>query len=369
MIQAALQAAGYAVSRAPSGKQGLIMAWRDLPQAVILDLDLPDVDSIEVIRKLRRDRRTADRLILGMLLPDQPQRRADATEAGMNGCVLKQADAAEHLLLLLRGERPATGPLLRPSTRPLGGARIAILSPGASVGSTTFCLNLASELALQSPDRGCVAVELTPGPGAFSRITGLRTEGHLARLARLGDAQLTPNPLRDLVPYAKAWGFHWIPAPPEPLDTSSLDPEWPARLLQALERAFAYVLLDVGRNLSTTNLAATRAARLLIVLFAPDSESVEKCQSLLRFLQLEDIPAERLVLVSNAVSTHPTLAPEAIEHALGRAPEAELPDAGTELRQCNEQHLPFARRYAEAAWSHALRSLSARLVQRLRASR
>ncbi len=365
-IQASLQAAGYSVVRAPTGKQGLIIAWRDLPNAIILDLDLPDIDSLEVIRKLRRDHRTAERPILGMILPDQPQRRAEAVQAGMNGCVLKQADAAEHLLLLLRGERPATGPLLRPSTRPLGGARIAILSPGAAIGTTTFCLNLASDLAIHAPERGSVAVELMPPPGSFSSILGMRTESHLLQLARLKDAQLTPATLRDLVPYSKTWGFHWIPAAPQPVDTSSLAADWSARLLQALERTFALVLLDIERNLSSANLSAARQARLIIVLFAPDAESVDKCQALMRFLQLEDIPAERLLLVSNAVSTQPALAAEAIEHALGRAPDADLPGAGSHLRDSNQEHLPFTRRHPEAAWTQAVQAFSRRLLQRLR---
>ncbi len=365
-IQSALQAAGYAVLHASTGKQGLILAWRDLPDAILLDLDLPDIDSLEVIRKLRRDPRTAHRPILGMILPDEPQRRAEAVQAGMNGCVLKQADAAEHLLLLLRGERPATGPLLRPSTRPLGGARIALLSPSASVGATTFCLNLASDLALHAPEHCCVAVELTPPPGSFARFLGQSTEGHLLRLARLKDSQLSPDTLRDLVPYSKAWGFHWIPASPQPADTTQFAPDWLARFLQALERTFALVVLDIGRNLSSANLAAARLARAVVVLFSPDAESVEKCQALMRFLTLEEIPAARLILVSNAGSTQPTLAAEAIEQALGRAPDAALPDAGAVLRESAQEHLPFTRRHADTPWGEALQAFTSLLIQRLR---
>lgn len=366
-IQAALQAAGYAVLHTPAGKQGLILAWRDLPDAILLDLDLPDIDSLEVIRKLRRDPRTANRPILGMILPDQPQRRAEAVQAGMNGCVLKQSDAAEHLLLLLRGEKPATGPLLRPSTRPLGGARIAVLSPSAAVGATTFCLNLTSDLALHAPEHSCVAVELTPPPGSFSAVLGHYTEGHLLRLARLKDPQLAPDPLRDLVPYSRTWGVHWIPAAPTPVDTSTLAADWLARFLQALERAFALVVLDIGRNLSSANLAAARQARAILVLFSPDAESVEKCQALMRFLQLEEIPAQRVVLVSNAVSTHPALTPEAIERALGHVPAGALPDAGPTLRESNRDHLPLTRRHVQNPWAQALQAFSRELLQRLRA--
>lgn len=369
ILQRALQSAGYQVQRASNGKLGMIQAWRDLPEAIILDLDLPDVDSVELIRRLRRDRRTADKPILGMILPDRPQRRAEATQAGMTGCVLKQADAAEHLILLLRGERPITGPLLRPTTRPLGGVRIAVVCPDAGVGCTTLCLNLASELAFHASDRGCVAVDLAPPPGAFAWVTGLTPEAHLARLARLPESQLGPEPLRSSIQYARIWGFHSVPAAPDLRDTADLNPQWLTPLLRALERAFAFVVLDIGRNLSSTNLSAAREAGLVIVLFAPDSESVEKSQSLLRFLQLEDVQPERMLLVSNAARTLPALAPEAIEQVLGRGPDASLPDAGPTLRQSCDEHLPFSRRFPDSPWGAAMHDLGARLTQRVRVSR
>jgi two-component system KDP operon response regulator KdpE len=48
-----LRARGYDVTTAPTGRDGLTEASRRPPDAVILDLGLPDVDGIEVIRGLR----------------------------------------------------------------------------------------------------------------------------------------------------------------------------------------------------------------------------------------------------------------------------------------------------------------------------
>ncbi len=48
-----LEAEGHTVTEAPNGKQGILEADRCRPDLVILDLGLPDMDGVEVVRQLR----------------------------------------------------------------------------------------------------------------------------------------------------------------------------------------------------------------------------------------------------------------------------------------------------------------------------
>ena len=50
----ALEAAGYAVERAETGTDGLRLAASRAPDAVLLDLGLPDLDGLEVLTRLRQ---------------------------------------------------------------------------------------------------------------------------------------------------------------------------------------------------------------------------------------------------------------------------------------------------------------------------
>jgi len=52
-LRASLDAEGFAVEEASSGEQGLAMAANRKAEVVILDLGLPDLDGVEVIRRLR----------------------------------------------------------------------------------------------------------------------------------------------------------------------------------------------------------------------------------------------------------------------------------------------------------------------------
>jgi DNA-binding response OmpR family regulator len=53
-----LSHAGLQVQEAKSGKAGLESALEDTPDAVVLDLMMPEMDGFEVLKRLREDERT-----------------------------------------------------------------------------------------------------------------------------------------------------------------------------------------------------------------------------------------------------------------------------------------------------------------------
>lgn len=64
LVRYNLEAAGFSVSLATTGEQGLAMASRDLPDLVLLDLMLPSIDGLEVCRRLRSSATTASTPII-----------------------------------------------------------------------------------------------------------------------------------------------------------------------------------------------------------------------------------------------------------------------------------------------------------------
>ncbi len=53
LLEITLSANGYKISEASTGKEGLTMAATGQPELIILDLGLPDVDGLEILKKLR----------------------------------------------------------------------------------------------------------------------------------------------------------------------------------------------------------------------------------------------------------------------------------------------------------------------------
>jgi two-component system, OmpR family, response regulator MprA len=92
-LRRALVLGRYEVLEAPNGQQGLLRAQADVPDAIILDLGLPDIDGMEVCRTLRGSGiRTP---ILMLTARDAVDNRVDGLEAGADDYLVKPYDVRE----------------------------------------------------------------------------------------------------------------------------------------------------------------------------------------------------------------------------------------------------------------------------------
>lgn len=93
---------GYAVLRAYTGRKALDRASSAQPDLIIIDAGLPDVDSLELCRTLRRDRVVRDTTPILMTAPVRPsrQQRLDAMRAGAWEFLSYPLDAEELMLRL-----------------------------------------------------------------------------------------------------------------------------------------------------------------------------------------------------------------------------------------------------------------------------
>ena len=82
MIEALVSARGHEVVAVSSGHKGLEQAMVDVPDAILLDLNLPGIDGFAVCQKLREDplTRAVPVIIISALGDDVSKRRA--LEAG-----------------------------------------------------------------------------------------------------------------------------------------------------------------------------------------------------------------------------------------------------------------------------------------------
>ena len=100
-----LRARGYEVDTAPDGERALTIAATTLPDVVILDLGLPGIDGVEVIRGLRTWTRTP---IIVLSARDQERDKVEALDAGADDYVEKPFGMNELLARLRAAERRAT---------------------------------------------------------------------------------------------------------------------------------------------------------------------------------------------------------------------------------------------------------------------
>ena len=94
MIAAHLRGRGFAVDPVACGEEALAATATAVHDAVILDLGLPDMDGMEVLRRLRGGRRP-DLTALILTARDGIEARVGGLDAGADDYILKPFDLAE----------------------------------------------------------------------------------------------------------------------------------------------------------------------------------------------------------------------------------------------------------------------------------
>ena len=87
-----LVASGYRLLEASTGEGGVDLAAAHLPAVVLMDIQLPGVDGVEALGRLRRDRWTAAIPVLALTAQAMEGDRERFRDAGFDGYPTKPAD-------------------------------------------------------------------------------------------------------------------------------------------------------------------------------------------------------------------------------------------------------------------------------------
>jgi two-component system KDP operon response regulator KdpE len=147
-LKVILRDAGYEAVPAASGEEALDLAAVRPPEAAILDLMLPDLDGVEVTRRLRE---WTEMPIVVLSAVGEEDRKVDALAAGADDYVTKPFGAREliaRLEAVLRRARPETAePRIVADGLEIDFAARTVLRDGADVHLTPIEFDLLRVLA------------------------------------------------------------------------------------------------------------------------------------------------------------------------------------------------------------------------------
>jgi two-component system cell cycle response regulator DivK len=102
LVRDILRAIGYSPLKATSAEQALELAAENDPALVLMDIQLPDLDGAEALRRLRSDERTARIPVLALTAQAMQGDRERFLAAGFDGYLSKPVDVDELIATVQR---------------------------------------------------------------------------------------------------------------------------------------------------------------------------------------------------------------------------------------------------------------------------
>jgi two-component system, OmpR family, KDP operon response regulator KdpE len=204
-----LRANGFEVLEADSGEEGLRTNTAQRPDAVLLDLALPGIDGMQVLREVRTG---SDVPVVVLTVRDLREDKVAALDAGADDYVTKPFDTEELLARIraaLRRHQPAASPpgIIRFGDLEIDLERRQVRRAGEPVRLTRTELQILETLA-SNPGQ-LVTYELISSrlkPGRAPEVAALRV--HIGNLRRkLDDDAARPR----LILTEPGMGYRWLP--------------------------------------------------------------------------------------------------------------------------------------------------------------
>jgi two-component system cell cycle response regulator DivK len=106
LVRDVLQASGFGTLEAETAEAGIELALAHRPALVLMDVQLPGIDGVDALARLRADERTASVPVLALTAQAMRGDRERFVEAGFDGYLSKPVDVLE-LIAAVREHCPA----------------------------------------------------------------------------------------------------------------------------------------------------------------------------------------------------------------------------------------------------------------------
>ena len=361
----------FNILEAASGKEALIVAWRDEPDLVLFDPALSDIKDEEFIRKLRGNSRTSNTHLIALSSDPSPARKESCLNAGVNEYLIKSSQALpaleESLARLFNAEKSPEAERKEDKER---GLLIVFLSAKGGTGTSSLCANLAMNIKQRQPESRVVVADLVLPIGSIGQIVGYEGKLNLATVTDLPFAQTSVEYFRRNLPEPESWKFQLLAGSPDPQHGNIIKGERIGQIVDVLRSAFDIIILDLGRSLSRISLPLIQKADLINLIVSTDQSTIQLTKTVWDYLQTQAIDNQKIYAILNRAVGLEGLTKAEAEGIIGLTIKTTLPYMGSNFSLANNLNQPITTKYPTDTASIIFKETAGdmlRLVQRLRA--
>ena len=330
----------YEVIQAGSGKEGLIHAWRDHPDLMVIDPTIADITGEEIARKLKQDVRTANMPLIALSSDPSVARIKSCFDAGFSEYITKSGQAVPMLNETISRLLGITSAISK-----RGGMLMVFLSAKGGTGTSSICANIAMTFAQSQPEARVVVVDMVLPIGSIAPIVGYEGPLNIVTVADMPVEETTPKFFRDQLPELNLWRFHLLAGSPDPESSNHLKVGRIWDIVAALKESYDYVFIDIGRALSKIGLPLIQYADLVALIISTDISTVSITKTLWDYMKNKGVDAASIYPILNRAVGLEGLSKQDAEKALEIQIKATMPYLGSSFAFASSHHQPFALKF------------------------
>jgi len=348
---------GYSVMSASLGREGLITAWKDKPDIIVLDSLLPDLTGVELVTRLRQDKRTSS--VPCIALSGQPDSvdMNSLLAAGCNEYVVKSNQTLTRLMdilpRLLQGEPPA------PKKR---GMLIVFLSAKGGIGTSSLCANIAMCLGSEKIETRVAVIDMVLPIGSISDIVGYTDRMNLVSVALENPTKTSADYFKDNLPRVPSWYFHLLAGSPDPESANNLVVSRIDGLINGIIESYDYILVDMGRALSQISLPIIKMADVIVLMVGSDLSSAILTQKIWDFLMKQGIDSKRVYPLQNRAVGLEGMTRVELEQKTGMQIRSSMPYLDGNFTIANNRHEPIISKFPDASSTITLKQVALQIA-------
>jgi pilus assembly protein CpaE len=361
-----LQEQGYSVSGTGLGKEGLINVWRDRPDLIIFDPVLKDISSEEFVYKIHHDPRSANVPILAFSSDASPDKKSTCLQAGCNHFVAKSGEAVATLPDIISGllgkKQVDVGIKQEEEEVKEGGFLIVFLSAKGGTGTSSLCANYAMTLHNNKPEADVVVMDLVLPIGSIAHIVGYDGDVDLVSVSEMPPAETTGEYFHKYLPEIEAWEFQLLPGANDPERANNLQVNRIPEILKALQTAYDYVVIDLGRSLSRISMPIIQKADLLVLTVSTDQSTITLTKEIWDYLQTKGIESKNIFAILNRAVGLEGLTKAEAEEIIGLPIQTVIPYMGSNFALANNLNQPIITKYPEDTTAIVLKDTANNMI-------
>ncbi len=360
-----LQRQGYQISAATNGQQGLGKAVEELPDLILLDVMMPDMDGYEVTRQLRQNSLTAGIPILMFTAKTQLDDKVTGFEVGADDYLTKPTHPSElqaHVKALLT----RTASREKKSTVEEGSQRaytIGVLAVRGGLGVSTISMNLAAGLFSRTQAEVALA-EMVPGKGTLGLDLGLAGQKALVKFLSSAPSEITRERVKiALIPHIS--GVKLLLASDHPSDVHLISQvaQYEA-IFEKLAALTRYVVLDLDSGLPPFSQKLLPECDDTVIVLEGVPNTILHTKALIEDLVKLGVKKERIsVALNNRVRSDTQLPATVVQDKLGHPITVTLTPAPELLTQATRMQTAAILCQPDGVTSKQIMKLADHLIQ------